>query len=128
MCVEGGGCIMCVEGGCIMWVEGGASLITVPHFPTLCSDVCTQANYQMMDSSFVGLIVSCFNQEGKHVGSPLMSHDIHVTLISYFLLYPLRSKKSRPLVSSQYIMELGWLPWQLWLTLCPLTAILFIQI
>jgi BRCA1/BRCA2-containing complex subunit 3 len=75
-------------------------------------DVCTQANYQMMDSSFVGLIVSCFNQEGKHVGSPLMSHDIHVTLISYFLLYPLRSKKSRPLVSSQYIMELDMRGWK----------------
>ena len=36
------------------------------------TDVCTQANYQLMDPHFIGMIVSCFNLEGNHVSCGLL--------------------------------------------------------
>ncbi len=40
------------------------SSVTVPsHY--LPSDVGTQADYQMMDPNFIGLIFSCFNEADK---------------------------------------------------------------
>lgn len=40
-------------------------IVTVTVVFTIHTDVRTQADYQMMDPNFVGLIFSCFNEADK---------------------------------------------------------------
>jgi len=52
-------------------------------------DVRTQAMYQLLDSGFIGLIFSCYNEDANKVG---LKHMIIVRCLAVFILIKFNNK------------------------------------